>query len=630
MKMRSLTTAILCGLSLTSLVALAGPADQHGTLALQQLHTLMDSPASRSSTADTGEVLLWFTDVALQRVTPRASALAAYRRGVPVAVLRGPADPQTDTVLHGLFGVASAAQLAVYRRGPDGTVHVHSVAELPTSAQARLQVADQLRHGLTRPLPALPTAALPDNADEDAQLIALPRLVYTDTEYASSGNGASATVRAELVRDSGRAYDVLTLSASSQHNLKPHHNGLSGRSIIVPGRYRYFMRLHTPDNTGTQPTLMGAQPLSSPSTDLRIDESHTTTTRYGFGLSREVSAGLQGKVPTAAAKASFSFDFSREYSTTNALSFTVKDYSIAASADQPAAQASRTYWDLPLAPYIASKADYFGSRPGPGRMTPSMRQVTAQGSAAWFMPGTYAGTLNLLAGATIDNLEFKGNAIDAVPDPLPQPTAGVSIDTRSPYLTREVTVFIQSKAGNGGCLRDRNGVVVIAPCPDTGQGNWMEDLHAQWQLDSHGRYYNRGSKNCMQILTQGLDPTGDGEIVTRRCTTQRDQRWEWQADRIHTLHGDGHPDWRMFVGPGNIVGVRTTGLPEYQPIPANPYHPLLNPWSSYPRAPGSADFIPRLGELGDNPPVSEEIKKLSASPARERWELVVLRQSLHR
>lgn len=134
----------------------------------------------------------------------------------------------------------------------------------------------------------------------------------------------------------------------------------------------------------------------------------------------------------------------------------------------------------------------------------------------------------------------------------------------------------------------------------------------------------------MQILTSGQDPTGSGEIITRPCTTNRDQRWEWQADRIHTLHGDGHPEWRLFVGDGDFIGVRTAGKPQFQSIPANPFHPLLNPWSSYPRAPTHSDFYPKLENLGPNPPVSDEIKRLAASPANERWELIVLRQSLHR
>lgn len=632
MKKHLLPAAILFGLSLPLVpsLCLASPADAQGTLPLQDLHALMGSPGPFSRQAG-DDVLLWFTDEGLQRdSTKRASAVAAYRRGVPVAVLRGPVDPAIDVVLQGLFGVASDAQLAVYQRNADGAVHIHAVAELPASRQERNRVAARLRQGLEQQRSATLREAAPRDADRDAQLIALPQLVATQTEYAVPKNGASVTVRTEVIRDADRSSDTLIVSSRSEHQLKPHHNGHTGNSIVIPGRYRYFLQLFAPDTEGTFPTLAGAKPASAPSTELVISEEHATTTRYGFGLSREVNAGLEGKVPTAGAKASFSFEFSREYTARNALSFALKDYSIATSSERPSAQTSRAYWDLNLAQAIAATPDYFGRSPSPAKMTPSMQQVTANGSAVWLVPGTFAGNLNVLAGGTIDNLEFNGRGIEKIPDPRPQPSAGVTIQADSPYLTREVTVFIQSKAGNGGCLRDGNGVVRITPCPDTTQGDWLNDVHAQWQLDSLGRYYNRGSKKCMQILARGAAPGGDGEIVTRPCTTNRDQRWEWQADRIHTLHGDGHPEWRMFVGAGDIVGVRTDDRPEYQSIPVNPYHILLNPWSSYPRKPGSNDFIPRLGDIGTNPPISDEVKRLNASPANERWELIVLRQSLHR
>lgn len=609
--------------------ACAAPAS-NGRLPLQHLHPLLggDPPSVRTLRSDDSTVV-WFTDQSLLDNTQRLEAIAAYREGLPVAVVRGAATATLDRVLQGIFGAASPAALAVYVRNAEGAPHIHSVAELPGDNTERMRLTAQLAEGIRGSLVDAGSRALQAASGED-ELIALPRVVFTDTQYASSGNGAAATVRGEFLRDSGRSHDVLTVAAQAMQALKPNHNGVSGGSIIIPGNYHYFLRLFTPDNSGTTPTLSGSQPLSSPTTDLNISQSHSTKTSYGFGLSREISAGLEGMVPSAGAKTSFSFAFGREYTTTNELAFTVKDYSLANSASSPLSQTSMVYWDLPLAPHVASKADYFGSSPSAGNMTPSMRQVSAQGSAFWFVPGTYNGTMTLTTGGRIDNLQYDGSRIEHVPDPRPQPSAGVSVAADSPYLTREATVFIQSKAGNGGCLRDSNGVVTIAPCPDTASADWLNDLHAQWQLDSNGRYYNRGSKKCMQILISGLDPTGTGEIITRPCTTNRDQRWEWQADRIHTLHGDGHPEWRLFVGAGDSIGVRTLGKPEFQSIPVNPFHPLLDPWSSYPGAPTSSDFYPKLGTPDSNPPVSDEIKRLAASPSKERWELIVLRQSLHR
>lgn len=620
-----LTACINIALGVTATQAHASVPVDRGTLPVARLSVLFGQDASEiPEAANEGPVLQWYTDQALLTQNGYTAAVAAYRKATPIAVLRGKQDATVDMALQGIFGVSSPAALAIYVRDADGAPHVHSLAEVPAGEQGYLP--QQLVEGITASVRQAQTRTPADGAE----LIALPKMVYTETQYASSGNGASVTIRGEVIRDSGRSYDVLTATGKSTHNLKPHHNGKSGSSVIVPGEYQYYLSMNTPDNAGTLPKLIEFKPASSPSTDLNISEQHQTTTSYGFGLSREVSAGLQGPVPQFGAKAAFSFDFSRSYTTTNQLSFSVKDYSVAANAAAPSPHGSKTYWQLPLAPAVASKPDYFGSSPDESKMTPSMRQVTAEGSAAWIVPGTYAGTMSMMAGAQITNREFTGESVDSLPDPRPQPTAGISIRADSPYLTREVTVFIQSKAGNGGCLRDQDGVVRISQCPDTAHANWLNDLHAQWQLDTHGRYYNRGSKKCMQILTSGLAPGGRGEIIMAPCSVNRDQRWEWQSDRIHSLHGDGYPEWRMFVGPGDVIGIRTDGKPEYQSIPANPFHALLNPWSSYPRAPGSADFIPKLENIGPNPPISEEMKRLGAPLPQERWELVVLRQSLHR
>lgn len=596
---------------------------------LNQIEVLLGTESGKPPRRSNGPEprLFWLTDQALADSQGYQQAVRAYRRGQPVAVLRGATSESTDRALHGAFGVASPAALAVYVRSPDGAPHLHTVNQIPEAPEARQGLARQLVTGIADShRVAAQASAL---ADDTAQKVALPKVLFLDTQYAHSGNGASVTLKGEVLRDSSPSAEALVVSAMSLHNLKPHHNGQSGNSVIVPGNYHYFLRLSTPDNRNTLPQLAQARPLSDPSTNLNVETTNSRETRYGFGTSREISGGLEGKVPSFGAKIAFSFDFSRTNTTSHTLAFSVKDYSIAASAAEPLHQTAMAYWDMPLAPLVANTADYFGSNPTPTKMTPSMVQVSAEGAATWVVPGNFDNTLNISAGGRIDNKGFTGRKIENLPDPRVQPTAAVSVRADSAYLTREPTVFIQSKAGNGGCLRDDNGVVRIAPCPDVANPHWIEDLAAQWQLDDHGRYYNRGSSNCMQILLSGTAPGGSGEIITSRCSTNRDQRWEWQADRIHTLHGDGHPLWRIFVGPGNIVGVRTTNTPEYQDIPINPYHALLAPWSSYPSKPGSSDFIPRL-DAGRNEPVSEEVKRLDASPAGERWELIVLRQSLHR
>ncbi len=57
------------------------------------------------------------------------------------------------------------------------------------------------------------------------------------------------------------------------------------------------------------------------------------------------------------------------------------------------------------------------------------------------------------------------------------------LDASSLFLTPEPTVFIQSKAGNGGCLRDVDGQVRLASCPDVSREGWQHETGSQWQLD---------------------------------------------------------------------------------------------------------------------------------------------------
>ncbi|GEM_PF-3933080 len=51
---------------------------------------------------------------------------------------------------------------------------------------------------------------------------------------------------------------------------------------------------------------------------------------------------------------------------------------------------------------------------------------------------------------------------------------------------------------------------------------------------------------------------------------------------------------------------------------------------SYPARPASNDFIPKLENLGQNQPIPPEYRQLAEVDVGERWELIVLRQSLMR
>ncbi len=635
MRVNTLSAALVAAISLGMPAASAAGATDHGIVPLHDLGRLLGAPLTASSPhlvapAQSGDALIWFIDDALLDPTTREIAIAAWWEGKPIAVLRGERARAQQASLQSLFGFVSPAAFAIYQRRNDGTVILHTLAEFPDDAAIAGQVGAQMARTVMKRTAVL-QAERPEK-EESVEKIGLPRISAVETQYSSSGNGASVIVEMDVVRDSGRSHDRLLVNAQSSHQLKPHHNGLQGDGkLIIPGQYTWYQRLSSVDNSGTSPTLATQKPSSSSSTNIDISEKNTTTTSYGFGLSREISAGLDGKSPNFGAKAAFNFQFGREYTHERQFAMRVADYSLAANADRPAADAARTYWQSPVAGVIRSDPVYFGRRPTLARMTPSMQQITAHGDSEWRVPGKFAGMLTVHAGGSIDNLSYDGSRIEEIPDPRPQPVASLTFKATSPYLTLVPTVYIRSKAGDGGRLREMsNNVVGLGECPVPGRLGWEDDLAAQWQLDSEKRYYNRSSRRCMQLLTEGTAPGGQSEIVTLPCDLRLSQSWEWQADRLHSRHGDGYPEWRLFVDSGNFLGVRTAGKPKYQPIPINPFHALLDPWSSYPGKPRSNDFVPKLGNVGPSQPISDEVRKLGPALNGERWEVIVLRQALVR
>lgn len=594
---------------------------QSGTLPLGRLSVLLDVPAVAAGDASPlDSPLLWFTDQALRADASYAAAARAYRQGLPVAILRGPAVAADDALLQSLFGVASPAALAVYTRGSGGTAHVHLVEDLPPSPRARQRLASHLLHGLAAELHA--GARTSDYPAARAEAYALPRLSYTATAYAA--NGAVTTLQGEVVRNSGRSHDDLTLAMTSRARMTPHRNGRHGDTVVVPLHYTWRMSVTAPGSPAL-PLLKAMRPISSATWNVDIAEHIATPTHYSLAFSEAVHTRLAGKVPHAGAKAPFTQAFPRMYALSQQVRLKTDGYALANSAKPDGPAAMTVQWDAQLATPIVSDPHYFG-RGNTGKMTSTMRQLDSEGAAVWSLPGDYTGTLDVVAAGSIANVSFP--SLETSWDQPAGPRARLRVDTRSPYLTRDVTVLIHSEADPGRCLSDRAGVVQLAACPDTASATWQNALAEQWQLDTLGRYYNRGSGNCMQILEAGQTGAG-GELVTRPCTMSRGQRWQWQADRIHSLHGDGNQDWRLFVGPDQSLRVRTTHRPDHPPLPVNPFHALLPPWSRYPHKPQPGDHIPHLDDAVPPQPISSETARLDASPARERWSLTVLRQSLH-
>lgn len=621
---RSILAASLALASATGASAPAAPPYDHGSLALHQLaHLLGGAPVSHATPATDEAHLAWFLDTALDDPDSYREAAQAYHRGQPVAIVRGTRSAATDAVLQELFSAASPAPFALYVKTAEGSPHIITTeASACSAAQCQLlvrQIGDVVRDALAARNAALATPTPQETAS-------LPELVFINTQTGSSGNGSTVTLRAQVARSVGPSFNTLKVVARSIHVLKPHENGNVPPFVVIPDRYAFQHTVRMDQAGSGAPKLTDWLPKGDASTDLDISATHSSVTSFGSAFSPETSAGLQDKVTNFAAKSAFSFTFGRQVTETSSVAFKIKDYALQDGLQKLPDGSMKSEWTLPLAGYVAGDARYFGNPPTTQKMTSTMRQSTPVGVSEWIVPGSYRNVLTIGAAGGIRNRRYLGIGSAPADDPGVQPGTHVSVDTRSVYLTAEPTVFIQSKAGIGGCLRDNGGSVVSAPCPDVTRPGWLDDTLAQWQFDVHGRYFNRGSGQCMQVLGSGQ--SNGGHVVTRPCTTNRDQKWEWTADRIYSRHGDGAGEWRLFLSPDGDLHARTHEDHRLQRLPGNAFHPLLPPWSNYPKKPFSNDYIPKLENIGPNQPIPPEFLELGPVLPEELWEVVVLRQSL--
>lgn len=618
---------LVAGLTLTSATGAAAPSvpsHDHGSLALHQLTSLLGGdPVSNTLPAIDEEHLAWFLDTALDTADNYRKAAQAYHRGQPVAIVRGTRSASTDGILQELFSAASPAPLAVYVKTAGGSPHIIAT-EAPGCSQAQCQLLARQIGGIVSEALATRKAAVATAPPQEQA--SLPELVFISTQTGSSGNGSLVTLRAQIARSVGPSFNTLKVVAHSTHVLKPHENGAVHPFIVIPDRYAFQHTVRMDQAGSGRPTLTDWLPKGDASTDLDISETHSSVTSFGSGFSPETSAGLQDKVNNFTAKSAFSFSFGRQVTETSSVAFKIKDYAVQDGLQTLPDGSLKSQWTLPLAGYVVGDERYFGNPPTTQKMTSTMRQSTPVAVSEWSVPGTYRNVLTIGAAGGLRNRRYLGIGSAPADDPGVQPGTYVIVDTRSVYLTAEPTVFIQSKAGTGGCLRDNGGTVVSAPCPDVTRPGWISDTHAQWQFDVHGRYFNRGSGQCMQVLGSGQSV--GGHVVTRPCTTNRDQKWEWTADRIYSQHGDGAREWRLFLSPGGDLHARTHEDPRLQPLPGNAFHQLLKPWSNYPKKPFSNDYIPKLENQGPNQPIPPEYLQLGPVLPEEEWDVVVLRQSL--
>jgi hemolysin len=589
------------------------------------------SQRSEGAWAGSDPLVTWVTDAGLGEASVRGRVLDMFLRGGAVLVLRTSDSIEVNAALNAIFGAVSHATIAVYYRSDDSTLQTFTInARLDDGfdlSAVMERLGDELEAAMRKSSLSRASALLLAN---DVDLVALPRLNLSETAFPATPNGSSVTVTASVVRHSSRDRDVLNVVSKAAYNLIPHHRGLSGGALIVPGKYNMKQTLSL-DGSGSPaytPVLVEQFPTSDSRTEITIQERKQTTTSYGFNISPEISAGLQGSIPEASAKLSYGFTFGKEYVDEKQLAFTSRDYFLGSAASSPMAYTSRSELNLELAPFIRSNPGYFGKPPEEQKVTATMRQSSPETYAVWELDGRYLGAINLNVQSVITNASFDGSRVEDIPDPRPQAVATLSFYANSPYLTRETSVFLQSQKGDGGCLRDANGTVSVQACPNTSHPSWVDDVHAQWQLDSEGRYFNRGSKRCMEMLPTGSAPNLGGEVIVRPCELKNSQRWVWRADRIYTLYDNASMGWRLYVDSSNVVRVRIEDHDKYQDLPTNPNHILLPPWSDYPLVPKPGAVVPSLGGFPREIPA--DWFRFGAVGSDQVWRVVTLRQGLHR
>lgn len=611
-----------------------GAHDKKGDATLSSLPSLInDIYANRATTRPLGRTAVdirhtgsddrlftWVFTEALEDEVVARDIHDKYVDGVPILVITPQAGDEEFKAIASVFGAAARTEMAIYVQTSDGP-RIFSMASPSIHddiAATTTKIVQDIGLLLATPI----KAAAGD--EENVDLYALPRMTVINTAYASSNNGSSVTLEATVTRNSTRSKDAFLVISKSSFNIKPHDSGLSSGKLTIAKEYELEHTIIL-DSEKYEPRIVEQFPGTNGSTDITISTLRSVKTSYGFNLSAETSRGLKDNVPEASAKVGFGFSFGREYTDQKSIEMTLKDYSIVSSAVPNLPRTRTVKWSLGLAPAILADAEYFGKSPGIGRVTPNMQAVAPETHTVWELDGKYTGPINLKSHSTVTNAKYDGGKVEATPDPRLQAVATLTIDANSPYLTRETAVFIHAEKGSGGCLWDANGSVELRPCPDTSRLGWENERHAQWQLDAEKRYYNRGSKQCMELLENGLT-LGGSQIKTAPCNLTNEQRWEWRADRIYSRFNGGENQWRLYLDANNVLNARITDRNLYQDIPVNPYNNLLRPWSTYPVKPVTGVFVPVL--VGRTPDIPEDWLRFNAVGADQRWSIITLRASL--
>jgi hypothetical protein len=552
----------------------------------------------------------------------RAALMKLFHAGVPVFVCAD--DAHRDDVA-GLFGMSPEQGDAMFVRQADGEVAVLGNASgeahwAPRWSQNMAASVSSLRDD------EVSYDYVPDDVPAKGAESEAGAPVYTFHEGLVKTGSDEITGRAtiQVVRSASRNGDDKEISVRAWSTITPKDPGIvieylppgmfwpAKVTATLPWAYRTSHKVLA---DGINPEMVYSLPGSNGSTEIDYDKTERRGYTVGGGLGGNVSASGRPNAALAA-KLRFNLSFSYTKEKTETIRYAFRDYSMYA---RPVDGGNRMLWEARIAPHLQDalikdkKKKIFTDGKN---MTPMMFSGALDTWSVWKLPGEYEGKVTVEVEAGYDRNERLRSIV--------KPRVGYFEETRSinaaqryifdlshPFLTREITVLIRSAAGDGGCLIQAGDVVALATCDPSNRAQ-------MWGLDSESRYVNRSTKQCL---------TANTEVAALRmatCSLANSQRWEWQADRLHSGYDDGRH--RLYVELGTVRFHVPPG--RFQDVPVNPHDAVLSPWSGYPRAPLAGELIPApYGRAAGSVP-SQWASNYRAIGPEQRWDVIVLRAGL--
>lgn len=611
--------------------------EQSGEVLLVDLPRLLGVPSLASAaTARHGAEprLLWLTDDAVDDASTAAKVQEAFADGRPVLVIRGNPTPERTEALARLFGAASAAPVVAYVRTPSGLEAIALETFSGEDVRAGVQVAELIML-LEQTLDGRARArrmAEEKNSDEASGRA----LMSFNATSVGDVPGNHLTLISDIARNITPTSARLIVANKTRHILASPLMSADIWSVRIPQRYvtMHAVEAFAPGAGGVDPVyvvpaLSDWAPRGSSATTFNISESLDVGLNFGLSVSPEL--GLSG---TPSAKVGFNASFGLRLDRKYQLNYQVTDYALGTWAGRqsladwgspgPVEPRQLIRWTHELSPHVSNVNTYFFTPfvDPASKVTPSMRSMAPESASVWDVPDEADALINVYAGSMVQDVVLvpvgRGTIQPAGSKLLVQWTVLPS----SPYLTREPTVLLRSKSGRGRCLVDslqEPGALTMADC-DAVQA--PTTLQAQWQLDNFNRYYNRGTRQCL-TLGEANGPGDARALNTQPCAVRNDQVWHWSADRIVSDYNGGEDGYLVELGDDGQV--RAVPQPENLLIPDNPFHRLLDPWTTYPRAPQPGDMIEGL--KGASRPLPPAWLQLPSVRAARRWDIVLLRQA---